>query len=107
MTIKVADTPEGLATFGDLARFHARERQDDGALLFEGRSTSSAELDRLTSQVANGLLADGLKAGSGVGFMDKNSDEFYQIVLGCGKSGTVSVGINGRLALPEVAYILN
>jgi acyl-CoA synthetase (AMP-forming)/AMP-acid ligase II len=39
--------------------------------------------------------------------MDKNSDDFYEIVFGCAKSGTVSVGINWRLAPPEVAYILN
>ena len=39
--------------------------------------------------------------------MDKNSDHFYEIVFGCAKSDTVSVGINWRLAPPEVAYILN
>ena len=39
--------------------------------------------------------------------MDKNSDIFYEVVLGCSKANAVIVGINWRLAPPEVAYILN
>jgi acyl-CoA synthetase (AMP-forming)/AMP-acid ligase II len=107
MTIDVPAHLDALETLGDLSRFHARERPGMEALNCEGRSTSYVELDRLTSQVANGLLAEGLTAGSRVGFMDKNSDDFYQLVLGCAKAGCVSVGINWRLAPPEVAYILN
>ena len=42
-----------------------------------------------------------------VAFMDKNSDLFYEVVLGCTKANAVVVGINWRLAPPEVAYILN
>jgi acyl-CoA synthetase (AMP-forming)/AMP-acid ligase II len=107
MTTQVPETLDQVATLADLSRFHARTRADREALLFEGRSTSYGELDRQASQVARGLLADGLKPGSRVGFMDKNSDDFYRVVFGCAKSGTVSVGINWRLAPPEVAYILN
>lgn len=100
-------TLEAVDTLADLVRFHASERPSKEAMLFEGRSTSYADLNRHASQVANGLLADGLKPGSRVGFMDKNSDHFYEVVFGCAKSNTVSVGINWRLAPPEVAYILN
>ena len=107
MSNAVPQALEDIDTLGNLTRFHARERPGDEAMLFEGRSTSYAELDRHASQVANGLLADGLRPGARVGFMDKNSDHFYEIVFGCAKSNTVSVGINWRLAPPEVAYILN
>jgi long-chain acyl-CoA synthetase len=107
MTKPVPDSLEAVETLGDLTRFHAVHRPDKEAMLFEGRSTSYAELDRHASQVANGLLADGLEPGARVGFMDKNSDHFYEVVLGCAKANTVSVGINWRLAPPEVAYILN
>ncbi|MFU8815086.1 MAG: fatty acid--CoA ligase [Pseudomonadales bacterium] len=100
-------TLDGVATLGDLTRFHARARGDQQAMLFEGRSTSYGQLDLQANRVANGLLADGLKAGARVGFMDKNSDDFYRLVFGCAKAATVSVGINWRLAPPEVAYILN
>lgn len=107
MQSEIPATLEEVATLGDLSRFHARQRPDKEAMLFEGRSTSYAELDRQASQVANGLIELGLAPGARVGFMDKNSDEFYQVVLGCAKANAVSVGINWRLAAPEVAYVLN
>jgi acyl-CoA synthetase (AMP-forming)/AMP-acid ligase II len=107
MTHQIPSKLEDLAILGDVPRFHAAHRPDKEAMLFEGRSTSYAQLDRYASRVANGLLADGVEPGARVAFMDKNSDHFYEIVFGCAKSGAVSVGINWRLAPPEVAYILN
>jgi acyl-CoA synthetase (AMP-forming)/AMP-acid ligase II len=107
MTRDVPSTLQEVATLGDLTRFHAIARPAKEAMVFEGRSTSYGVLDCHANQVANGLLADGLEPGARVAFMDKNSDHFYEIVFGCAKSGTVSVGINWRLAPPEVAYILN
>jgi len=98
---------EDVITLGDLARFHATQRGDAEAFLYEGRRTSYAEFDRHVSQVGNGLRAAGCGEGSRVGFLDKNSDLFYEIVFGAARIGAVSVGINWRLAPPEVAYILN
>ena len=94
-------------TLAELTRFHARHRPNKVAFQYEDRTTTYAEFDQLTNRVANGLLAEGLRAGSRVGFLDKNSDLFYQLVFGSAKAGAVSVGINWRLAPPEVAYILN
>jgi acyl-CoA synthetase (AMP-forming)/AMP-acid ligase II len=96
-----------IETLAELPRFHARHRPDKTAFIFEDRVTSYAEFDRQASRVANGLLAEGLTRGSRVGFLDKNSDLFYQVVFGAAKAAAVSVGINWRLAPPEVAYILN
>ena len=94
-------------TLAALTRFHARERPDQVAFHYGDRRTTYRQFDELTNRVANGLLAEGLRAGSRVGFLDKNSDLFYQLVFGAAKAGAVSVGINWRLAPPEVAYILN
>src|SRR5262245_49113251 len=94
-------------TLAELTRFHARERPNKVAFEYEDRVTTYAQFDQLTNRVANGLLAESLKNQSRVGFLDKNSDHFYQIVFGAAKAGAVSVGINWRLAPPEVAYILN
>jgi long-chain acyl-CoA synthetase len=107
MSVPTPTRFEDVATLGDLARFHAAVRPDRAGFWFEDRTTTWSDFDRLTHQVANGLLAAGLRAGSRVAFMDKNSDAFYQIVFGCAKANAVSVGINWRLAPPEVAYILN
>ena len=96
-----------IRTLAELTRFHASERPDKVAFQYEDRSTTYGEFDAQTNRVANGLLAEELRAGSRVGFLDKNSDLFYQLVFGAAKAGAVSVGINWRLAPPEVAYILN
>ncbi|HET6473833.1 MAG TPA: fatty acid--CoA ligase [Pseudomonadales bacterium] len=94
-------------TLAELTRFHARERPNRVAFEYNDRATTYAQFDQLTNRVANGLRAEGLQDQSRVGFLDKNSDHFYQIVFGAAKAGAVSVGINWRLAPPEVAYILN
>jgi len=94
-------------TLAELTRFHARHRPGKVAFQYEDRTTTYLQFDELTNRVANGLLAEGLRPGSRVGFLDKNSDLFYQLVFGAAKAGAVSVGINWRLAPPEVAYILN
>jgi len=96
-----------IRTLAELTRFHARERPNKVAFQFDDRLTTYREFDQLTNRVAHGLRAEGLKPGSRVGFLDKNSDLFYQLVFGAAKAGAVSVGINWRLAPPEVAYILN
>ncbi len=98
---------EDLDVLGDITRHHATACPDREAMWYQGRSTSYAELDRQASRVANALLAEGAGPGTRVAFLDKNSDEFYQVVFGCAKAGAVSVGMNWRLAPPEVAYILN
>src|SRR4029450_2694026 len=95
-----------IRTLAELTRFHARERPNKIAFQYDDRSTTYREFDELSNRGANGLLAQGLRAGSRVGFLDKNSDLFYQLVFGAAKAGAVSVGINRRLAPPEVADIV-
>jgi long-chain acyl-CoA synthetase len=107
MTQRIPATLDAVVTLGDLLRFHGRARSHQEALWFEERSTSYGEFDTLTNRVANALLEEGIGKGARVAFMDKNSDHFYQVVFGCAKAGAVSVGINWRLAPPEVAYIVN
>ncbi|TVS15826.1 MAG: fatty acid--CoA ligase [Gammaproteobacteria bacterium] len=100
-------TIDAVETLADLCRFQARERPEKTALAFGDRSTSYVEFDALTNRVANGLMAEGVGPKSRVAFLDKNSDRFYEIVLGAAKANAVSVGINWRLAPPEVAYVVN
>lgn len=94
-------------TLGDLLSFHARERGEREVFLYEGRRSTWSDFDTHVSQVANGLVTLGIAKGVRVGFLGKNSDLFYELVFGSARAGAVSVGINWRLAPPEVAYILN
>ncbi|AUW58925.1 acyl-CoA synthetase [Sphingobium sp. SCG-1] len=90
----------------DLVRAHAADMPDAVALVFEGRETSFGQLDRHASQVANGLIASGLKPGDRIAYLGKNSDRYFEYWIGAAKAGLVLVPINWRLAAPEVAYIL-
>ena len=103
----VPETIDDVTTLADLCRFQAATRPDKLALVFNERLTSYVTLDAMTNRVANGLINEGIKPQSRVAFLDKNSDRFYEIVLGSAKANAVSVGINWRLAPPEVAYVVN
>ena len=95
-----------MQTLGDIARYHARERPDAPALVFEARETSFAAFDRRSNQVANALLAEGLKSGDRIAYVGKNSDHYFELLFGAAKMGAVMTPIGWRLAPPEAAYII-
>jgi fatty-acyl-CoA synthase len=97
----------GLNSLADITRQQARQRGNSTAFWFEGRETTFAEFDRHVSRVANGLIALGQKPGARIGYMGMNSDRYFEVQLGSCKANTVLVGVNWRLAGPEVVYVLN
>ncbi len=95
-----------MTTLGDVARLHGEVRPEATALVFEGRSTSFADFDRHTDQVANALLAEGLAKGDRIAYVGKNSDHYFELLFGAAKCGVVLAPIGWRLAPREIAYIL-
>jgi len=98
---------EDIVHLCDIPRYHAKHNPNEIAFIYEDKQTTYKEFDLKTEKVANGLVDLGVQDQDRVAFMDKNSDIFYEVVLGCSKANAVVVGINWRLAPPEVAYILN
>lgn len=103
--LQPADFDE-MPTLADIPRFHARKRPDSIALSFEGRQTSFAQFDRHTNQVANALLAEGVKSGDRIAYIGKNSDYYFELLFGAAKIGAVMLPIGWRLAPAEMAYIM-
>ncbi|MFM9978702.1 MAG: fatty acid--CoA ligase [Sphingomonadaceae bacterium] len=97
---------EGIQTLGDIARVHAKCRPDAVALKFEGRTTTYNMLNATTNRVAHALQADGVSKGGRIGYLAKNSDYFFEILLGGAKAGAVTLPIGWRLAAAEIAYLL-
>jgi acyl-CoA synthetase (AMP-forming)/AMP-acid ligase II len=93
--------------FADIVRDQAARQPEVVALVFEGRKTTYQELDRAASQVANGLRALDPTPGTRIATLDKNTDSFYELLVGAAKAGQVLVPINYRLAPPEMAAIAN
>lgn len=97
---------ERMRTLGDVARYHAEARPDAVAFSFEGRDTTFAAFDRHTNQVANALIAAGLSTGDRIAYVGKNSDWYFELLIGAAKAGVVTTPIGWRLAAPEIAYIV-
>ncbi|HVT25434.1 MAG TPA: fatty acid--CoA ligase [Rhizomicrobium sp.] len=94
-------------TIADVPPHFARTRPNEVAFRFEGRNTTFAEFDRHTNQVANALLAAGIRKGDRICYLGKNSDVYFELFLGAAKTGAVTTPIGWRLAPPEVCYIVN
>ena len=90
----------------DVVRDQARNRGASPALIFEERITTYKALDQHASQIANGLIAAGLPRQARVAVLDWNSERYFEVLFGTAKAAAVLVGINSRLAAPEVQYIL-
>lgn len=91
----------------DITRVHAADRPDAIALDYNGRHTTFRDLDTRASRVAQGLIELGQEPGARVGYLGKNVDRYFEVLFGAFKSRTVIVGVNWRLAPPEIAYVLN
>lgn len=96
-----------LMTLGDVTRAHAAERPDATAFEFEGRRTSFAALEAHTNQVAHALAAAGVQQGQRIAYLGKNSDHYFELLLGAAKAGVVMVPVGWRLAPPEIAFIVD
>ncbi|SDS62842.1 fatty acid--CoA ligase [Bradyrhizobium canariense] len=101
--MSVAEEPANLA---DMVRAQAMSRSNAIAFEFEGRETSFGELDIRTNRVVNGLRALGVKAGERIAYLGKNSDIYFELLLGAMKAKVVMAPVNWRLAGPEIAFIV-
>jgi len=94
-------------TLPQLLRDWADKQPNATALQIDDTQVTYQGLDRMSNRVANGLKSLNVKRDSRVAILDHNSLHYFETLLGASKLGAVLVGINARLAGPEVAYILN
>jgi len=94
------------ADLADMVRDRARSLGSALAYEFEGRQTSFAEFDVNTNRVANALVALGVKPGERIAYLGKNSDIYFELLMGAMKANVVMAPVNWRLAGPEVAFIV-
>jgi acyl-CoA synthetase (AMP-forming)/AMP-acid ligase II len=97
---------EDARSLADIFRAQARARPQVAAQIFRDRVTTYGALDRRASQVANGLISLSARPGTRIGYLRKNSDLFFELLLGALKANVVLVPVNWRLAPPEAAAIL-
>jgi acyl-CoA synthetase (AMP-forming)/AMP-acid ligase II len=66
-----------LSCVADISRYQAKINANSIAQIFEGRETTYAELDKMASQIANGLIKEGCQPNTRIGYLGKNSDYFF------------------------------
>lgn len=101
--------PDGqpLVRIADIIRSNATATPAAAAIIEAGGVTTFAELDTLSSRVANALARDGVRAGDRVAFIGANSPAFLAVLYGAAKLGAVPTALNNRLAPAEVSHILS
>ncbi len=94
-------------TLAEMCIQQAAVRPDGVAFLSGNNRSTFQQLDLNSSQVGNGLTAAGVKPGSRVAILGKDTVAHYEILFGCAKIKAVLVDLNWRLAPPEILFILN
>jgi acyl-CoA synthetase (AMP-forming)/AMP-acid ligase II len=96
----------GMPFMADIVRVQAQERGGHAAIVFESQSVSYAELDQRSNQCAQAMLAAGLRRQARVALLDFNSSLYFEVLFSAAKIDCATVGVNARLAAPEVLFIL-
>jgi acyl-CoA synthetase (AMP-forming)/AMP-acid ligase II len=90
---------------GEIVAAHARLLPRKIGARDSRRELTYAQWNTRACQLANGLLALGLKKGDRVGLLAYNRVEWMELYIGLAKAGLVAVPINFRLVAPEIQYI--
>jgi acyl-CoA synthetase (AMP-forming)/AMP-acid ligase II len=82
-------------------------RPEKPAIVFEGRTLTFADLDRLSAAYARGLSERGIERGDRVAVFAETSPEVVVALLGHYRLGAIHVPINTRYRGEELAHILD
>ncbi|HQN14561.1 MAG TPA: AMP-binding protein [Quisquiliibacterium sp.] len=88
------DYPLEQRTIGRVLADKALRVPQRAFLLWQGRTTTYADVETLTNRYANGFAALGIGHGDHVAVMLPNGPEFLWVVWGLGKLGAVAVPLN-------------
>lgn len=94
----------------DWIKRHAERTPDKLALVdaHSGRQLSYAQFNARANRLASFFSVTlGLQVGDRVSILAQNSTEYFEVLFACGKTGVILNTLNWRLAMPELAYILN
>src|SRR5262249_60945695 len=95
-------------TVAELLRWRARRHPDLPATWFQERTRTFGELDASSSALGAGLVEElGIKPGDRVAILDKNSDDYLELLFALDKAGAVGGPLNWRLTANEVGKVVD
>src|SRR5262249_39609554 len=84
-----------------------QEEPQKPAILFEGRTWTFSDLDRLSASYARGLAGSGVRRGDRVAVFAETSPEVVVALLAHYRIGAIHVPINTRYRGEEITHILS
>ena len=87
---------------------HAANRPDHPAVIMagSGEQMTYAQMDEASDRFAQLLRAHGLGEGDSFAVLLENRIEYFTLIWGSQRAGTMLVPVSTRLTAPEIAYIL-
>ncbi len=96
-----------MRVMGDVVRLNAKRYPDKTAIMTEGEQLIYRELNTRCNQIANGLVASGVRAGDRVSIFALNCLDYVAVVYAILKCGAVCVPANFRSKSDELVYVIN
>ena len=95
-----------ISTIEEIIRVHGKARPNAPICTFDGETLTWGEMATRSTRVANGLRELGIREGTRVALISKNSEVFFEVLFGARKIGAVQVAVNWRLSADEMHYIV-
>lgn len=95
-----------MLTFGQLCRRNGERWPRRAAFVEDARRVTWGELDRRTDQLGAALRSLGVQQGERIAMLGFDCMEVAEVFIACAKVGAVRVGLNPRLAAPEIANLV-
>jgi acyl-CoA synthetase (AMP-forming)/AMP-acid ligase II len=90
-----------------MVRVWSGKTPNKAALIDGGRVVTYAQLNDRSNRIANTLVTAGVRPGSHVGFLGKNSAAFFEIWVGANKAGCALAPLNWRSAAAELVEVVH
>jgi acyl-CoA synthetase (AMP-forming)/AMP-acid ligase II len=91
----------------DIPRRNAATRAAEVAIQCEDRTLTCGELERGSDRAADILIGVGVQPGQRIAWLGRSHELFFEILFGVAKARACLAPINSRLAIPEIAFILD
>ncbi len=108
MTSRAApEAPDAAShTPAGILRHWAARSPDAPLVLGDDGAVTWAEMYARASATSRALLAEGVRPGDRVAFLDRNGIEFFEVLFAASLAGAVTVPVNWRLAPAEMAAVI-
>jgi fatty-acyl-CoA synthase len=91
--------------FGMIPALNARRTPNRTAIIDDDGEVTFKELDDASHEVANGLLAMGIKGGDGVAILARNHRWFLVAVYGAARAGARIILLNSEFSGPQIKEV--